>query len=71
MVEALNFYHQVYGPLHSDIAVCYRYAARHFTRKKNIELDSGAATRKWMVTSWIYCGVADMLEEVFNVSDDW
>jgi hypothetical protein len=36
MVEALNFYHQVYGPLHSDIAVCYRYAARHFTRQKNI-----------------------------------
>ncbi|CAB3979322.1 clustered mitochondria homolog, partial [Paramuricea clavata] len=28
MVEALNFYHQVYGPLHSDIAVCYRQIAR-------------------------------------------
>jgi hypothetical protein len=59
MVEALNFYHQVYGPLHSDIAVCYRYAARHFTRQKKtstfvkvdaliskLELDSGAAMRK-------------------------
>ncbi|XP_028396427.1 clustered mitochondria protein homolog [Dendronephthya gigantea] len=28
MVEALNLYHQVYGPLHGDIAVCYRQIAR-------------------------------------------
>ncbi|XP_046840986.1 clustered mitochondria protein homolog [Xenia sp. Carnegie-2017] len=28
MVDALNLYHQVYGPLHSDIAVCYRQIAR-------------------------------------------
>ena len=25
MVEALNLFHQVYGPLHADIATCYRY----------------------------------------------
>ena len=24
MVEALNLFHQVYGPLHADIATCYR-----------------------------------------------
>ena len=26
MVEALNLFHQVYGPLHADIATCYRYS---------------------------------------------
>ena len=24
-MEALNLFHQVYGPLHVDIATCYRY----------------------------------------------
>ncbi|XP_031550707.1 clustered mitochondria protein homolog [Actinia tenebrosa] len=28
MVEALNLFHQVYGPLHPDIATCYRTIAR-------------------------------------------
>ncbi|XP_020613853.1 clustered mitochondria protein homolog [Orbicella faveolata] len=28
MVEALNLFHQVYGPLHADIATCYRAIAR-------------------------------------------
>ncbi|PFX18364.1 Clustered mitochondria protein-like [Stylophora pistillata] len=28
MVEALNLFHQVYGPLHPDIATCYRAIAR-------------------------------------------
>lgn len=28
MVEALNLFHQVYGPLHADIATCYRTIAR-------------------------------------------
>ena len=25
MVESLNLFHQVYGPLHVDITTCYRY----------------------------------------------
>ncbi|XP_028517937.1 clustered mitochondria protein homolog [Exaiptasia diaphana] len=28
MVEALNLFHQVYGPLHPDVALCYRSIAR-------------------------------------------
>ena len=24
-IKALNLFHQVYGPLHADIATCYRY----------------------------------------------
>lgn len=28
MVEALNLFHSVYGPLHADIATCYRAIAR-------------------------------------------
>ena len=28
MIEALNMFNQVYGPLHPDIVVCYRAIAR-------------------------------------------
>ena len=28
MIEALNMFNQVYGPLHEDIVVCYRAIAR-------------------------------------------
>lgn len=28
MIEALNMFNQVYGPLHPDIVICYRSIAR-------------------------------------------
>lgn len=28
MIEALNMFNQVYGPLHQDIVICYRAIAR-------------------------------------------
>lgn len=38
MVEALNLFHQVYGPLHADIATCYRAIARlHYLAEDAIQ----------------------------------
>lgn len=38
MVEALNLFHQVYGPLHADIATCYRAVARlHYLAEDAIQ----------------------------------
>lgn len=38
MVEALNLFHSVYGPLHADIATCYRAIARlHYLAEDSVQ----------------------------------
>ncbi|XP_074637547.1 clustered mitochondria protein homolog [Acropora palmata] len=38
MVEALNLFHSVYGPLHADIATCYRAIARlHYLAQDSVQ----------------------------------
>ena len=39
MVEALNLFHQVYGPLHADIATCYRYSLFCLFMGKHVKMD--------------------------------